>query len=315
MALFTVPTNRVARPSGKFSPSGMLLTLLGGAGAALLTGLVFYGIDLILPVSIPLVFPLIMGLVVGYVTARLGSGVGRCRSPFLAISVAVVCGAFAWGSGHLADYVRFRILVFNNVRDQVPHASVEQINRFIDERLVEEVGQGGFAGFMLFKARANTMEFTQLVAGAPLGPVTLNGPELMAYWLFQLVIIAAVAGVTNKNYPTRAYCDTCNAWRMYRTLIFRTETGLEETLEHLRMRNIGAAMADLRKSSEGHIVRLGIEYCPVCYNSHAAKLVLLQDTGPRSWIEKTVWKDTLEPGHVRQIVAPEAQGAGEQVGP
>lgn len=298
-----IPKQPRAKPSGKFSLPGMGVTLLGSVSAAILTGLVFYGLSLILSFSLPLVFPAIMGGLAGYAALRLGSTIGRCRNPMLAVSVAVLAGTVAWGTAHVVDYFQFRREAYQEIVREAPLASPNQINGAIDNWLKEQTGLGGFLGFMLIKATSNTLEITHVTAGgAALPPLTLNGFGLMFYWLFELMVAAGVAGAINWNYAKAPYCEKCNVQRKYKTPIAGTDANLEETISHLQQRTIVAALASLEKNPEGNVARLEVEFCPVCFDSDLCKLVVVKDTGPRTWLEKTVWADKLESDHIRKII-------------
>lgn len=295
-------TENINKPSGKFSPFGMLATLFGGAFVGIIVGLVFYGLNMVLPFGIPLVFPAIAGGLTGYATLRLGSSIGRCRNPLLAVCVAMLAGAMAWGTEHTTDYLRFHAEAYNSILKEYPQAPAEKINLVIDEWLKEKTGQSGFVGFMLLKANSNSVEITHITGGSALSAMTLSGFGLMAYWFVELMITAGVAGVVNRDYAKAPYCDNCNAWRKYRTPVIGTDANLEETIEQFQQRNIAGALESLGKNSEGNITRLETEFCPVCYDSKMAQLVVVKDTGPKTWVEKTAWADKLEPRHIRQIL-------------
>lgn len=292
--------------NGKFSPAGMLVTLLGGIAAGILVGLGFYGLGMVLPFSIPLVFPAIAGGLAGAATLRLGSGIGQCRSPMLAILVALVAGVVTWGTEHVTDYVVFWTQASTGLLQEYPQAPAEAINLAIDAWLVEQTGQGGFVGFMLLKASTNAVSFTHLMgSGAAVSTSPLSGWGLIVYWFVELLIIAGVAIAINSKYATEPYCDNCHTWRKYKTPIIGSDLNLAEAIEYLQQRNITAALRALgNDDSAGNIVRLEAEFCPKCYDSPVAKLVLIQDTGPKTWLEKTVWADKLEPRHIRQILEP-----------
>lgn len=296
-------TEPLNKPSGKFSPLGMLVTLVGGSLAGIAVGLLFYGVNWALPFSIPLVFPAIAGGLVGWAARRLGSRIGRCRNPFLAVCVAILVSTVAWGTGHVADYLDFRARTYNDILKEYPQAPAEKINFVIDAWLQEQTGQNGFIGFMLLKANSSAMEITHVTGGgAAIPALTLSGIGLMLYWLVELVITAGVAGYINYDYAKTPYCEQCHTWRKYKTPAVGTSVHLAETVEQLQQRNIPAALALLNKNPEGPITRLEVEFCPTCYDSQVAKLVVIRDTGPKTWVETTVWADKLAPQHIRHII-------------
>jgi hypothetical protein len=281
----------------------MLITFVGGVVVAVAAGSVFYGLDLILPVSIPLLYPALAGGLVGLATLRLGSTIGRCRNPRLAVLVAVLAGSAAWGTGHVAGYLQFRSEAYSSLLGQHPQAQPAQIDRVIDLWLADQTGQSGFIGYMLLKAASTSIEIQHVVSGAALPPMSLSGAGLIGYWLVELAVTAGVAGYFNRNYSKAPYCDKCHAWRRYRTLVIGTSANLDDTVGQLRQHNISAALFSLRQRPEGNIVRLEVEYCPTCYDSRLAKLVVVEDTGPKTWLEKTVWADKLEPRDIQQMIA------------
>lgn len=298
----TVQTRHSTKPSGKFSPIGMLATFFGGVVGGIVVGLIFYAINRTLHFGIPLVFPALSGMLAGFVTWQLGSSIGRCRNPMLAIFVALVAGSMAWGTEHITDYLRFRADASSSILQEYPQAPKENINLVIDEWLQENTGQRGFTGFMLLKSMSSSMEITPFYQAVVLPGVSLNGWGLIIYWFVELVITASAAAIVNRNYAKAPYCDSCNAWRKYKTPIVGTDVNLEETIEQLQQRNISTALDLMEKDSEGNITHLEIEFCPKCYDSKIAKLVVVKDTGPKSWVEETVWSDKLEPRYIQQIL-------------
>ncbi len=290
------------RPSGKFSLPGMLLTLLVGLMTAIATGLIFYALSSVLPFSVPMLFPAIMGGIVGFVAMRMGSTIGRCRNWVLAVTVAAIAGAVAVGTGHVADYWRFRIETAKTIVADLPWAEPDSVDYVIDTWLEEETGHPGIVGFILLKSAHSSGEITSYRYGAPVFSFGLSGTGLMSYWLVEVLVSSGIAGLINRSYARVPYCDKCNAWRQYQTALVGTMPGVAEAIQHLKNRDIPAAMAALTKHKEGDVARFEIEFCPVCYDSALTRLVVVEDTGARTWLEKTVWSDKLEPQHSEQIL-------------
>jgi len=291
------------RPSGKFSLPGMLLTLLVGILTAIVTGLIFYALSSVLPFSIPMLFPAIMGGIVGFVVMRMGSRIGRCRNWVLAVTVAAIAGAVAVGTGHVADYWRFRTETAESIVAELPWVEPEFVDDMIDTWLLEnETGQPGIVGFILLKSAHSSREITGYQYGAPVFDFGLSGTGLMIYWLVEALVSAGIAGLINRSYARAPYCDKCNAWREYQTALIGAMPGAAEAIQHLKNRDIAAAVAALTKHKEGDVARFEMEFCPVCYDSALARLVIVEDTGAQTWLEKTVWSDKLEPQHIAQIL-------------
>lgn len=290
------------RPSGKFSLPGMLLTLLVGLLTAIVTGLILYALSSVLPFGIPMLFPAIMGGIVGFVVMRMGSRIGRCRNWVLAVTVAAIAGAVAVGTGHVADYWRFRTETAESIVAELPWAEPEFANYIIDTWLEEETGQPGIVGFILLKSVHSGGEITSFRYGAPVFSFGLSGTGLMIFWLAEVLVSAGIAGLINRSYARVPYCGKCNVWRQHQTALIGTVPGVAEVIQHLENRDIAAAKAALTQYKEGDVARLEIEFCPVCHDSALTRLVVAEDTGPRTWLEKTVWSDKLEPQHIEQIL-------------
>lgn len=291
------------RPSGRFSFSGMALTLLGGLLVAVAAGLVAFVIRTAISFSIPMVLPAVAGGVVGYFTMRLASGIGRCRNPALAIGTAAVVGAVAWGSSHVYDYLYFQWTAFNEVKSSVPHADIVTFERAVDEYLASETGVGGFVGYMLLKAEGSSVEFGYIgQSGNAISGTGITGFGLILYWLFEVMMSAGLAVIINKDFAREPYCEQCRTWRKYKVPLTGMDSGIEAVVDNLNRGDVAAAREGLVRATEGNIVRLEIEYCPKCHDSKTAQLVVVKDTGPRTWVETTLWAGKLTPDQVTIVV-------------
>ena len=287
------------RPSGKFSFSGMLLTLLGGIGVAIVAGVILYLFGLVIPFGIPLLFPFLMGIAVGTVTMKLGSKVGRCRNQVLAVSVAVIAGMVAGSSEHIIDYARFRFDTLNSIKAEEPQASSRDINRFIDQWLDSETGHSGFMGFMVLRSSSGSMEIASYYVGIPIptGSFRLTGSALIIYWFIEFSIVTALAGFMNQSYSREPYCEQCNAWRKYEVPVAGAVDRVAEAIEAFQRRDIVVAVRALGMYREGDMARLEMEFCPVCYDNSHTTLAVVQDGG-----ERVVWTDKLDANSVQKLV-------------
>lgn len=289
--------------SGRFDPKGMLLTLLGGLVAGVVVGAALSLLKAALGFSIPIVVPLVAGAIVGGVTYALGYRFGRCRSPALAIGVALLAGTTTWVAEHVTDYLRFHERSAEQLARTEDPPPPEAIDPLIDAWLVAETGHDGVVGFMLLDAASTRSELgTTFSTGFTLPAFELRGTGLIVYWLIELLVTALTAAFFNRSYPKEGYCDACGAWREKQTPVVGTDRHVDDAIIALRAHDIAAAVAALGRDPEGAIARVQLERCPACNDSRGASLVVVRDA-PGGWTNETVWADRLPPAKVVELVA------------
>ncbi|CAG0927422.1 hypothetical protein TFLX_00458 [Thermoflexales bacterium] len=292
-----------SKPSGKFSLPGMVVALAGGIAVVVSFGAIFSLITSAISFSIPLVVPAMLGAVVGYATMKLGTSFGRCRNPKLAVSVAIIAGVVAWGTQYVIDYGRFRSVAFATIVHELPQATSQQVDHFVDQWLQEETGQSGLVGFMFLKADSESIEITSHQYGVPLAGFRLSGFSLVIYWLIELLMIVGLAAYINRSYAKQPYCDQCETWRDYEVPMLGSPEHVDEAITAFQRRDIPTAIEALGTCEQGDFIRLEIEYCPRCFEDAYAKLVAVHDTGqPKHWTEQLLWSNRLDPNLTRQVL-------------
>ncbi len=292
---------KLKRASGRFSLPGMIAVVLIGLVAGLGLGAIVCAVQRLLPFSIPIILPGIIGGLAGVVVWRLGVSIGRCRNPALAIVVAIIVGVFAWESSHLVDYAWFRWDAQAALALQAPESTAAARDRAIDSYLKDETGLTGFGGYLVAKIQNSEVAFYHFFSGSAVPSGTASGPMLLFWWMLDAILAGTLAVVINKDYASDLYCDACNEWGKARTPVVGTDARLDDVIDSLRMGQAQAACDALERSEEGHITRLQVEYCPRCYQSNPTHLVVVHDTGPRTWEEVTVWTGDLPPQAMTHI--------------
>lgn len=300
------------QPSGKFSIIGMFVTLITGSATAIISGLIVYLIGRYLNFGIPFLVPGIMGIAIGMVTQSLGQKIGKSRNPFLSIAIAAFCALLAWSTIHAADYLQFRGQAYSDILREFPLLNSKEVNFFFNSWLNNVTGKKGLLGFLLLKAYSSNLEISYLFSGATTPPlINLTGIGLILYWVVDLGIIMTVAIGTNLEYAKKPYCEKCGAWRKISFPAFGDDSNIDEVTSLLSRGDILPALNLLTIKQDGNLAKLVLDYCPVCYRSDHAKLIVIKDTGPKTWEEHTVWKGNLQPDEVKSILEFEEKPGSE----
>ena len=281
----------------------MVFTLVIGSASGIICGLIVYLFSKYLRFSIPFLVPGVLGITVGIITQSLGQKIGKSRNPFLSIAVAAFCAFIAWSTIHVADYLQFRGQVYSDILRELPWLSSGEVNFIFNSWLNEETGKNGLIGFLLLKASSSNVEISYLFSGATTPPLfNLTGIGLILYWMIDLGIIMTIAIMTNVEYARKPFCEQCGAWRKISFPAFGDDSYIDEVINHLSRADILTALNLLTKNQDGNLAKLVVEYCPVCYQSDYAKLIVFEDTGPKTWEEHTVWEGNLPPNEIKSIL-------------
>ena len=281
----------------------MFVTLILGGASAILSGLIIYLVSRYLKFSIPFLVPGVMGIAVGMTTQSLGQKIGKSRNPYLSIAIAAICAIIAWSTIHVADYLQFRGQVYSDILREFPLLNSGEVNFIFNSWLNAETGKNGLAGFLLLKASSSNVEISYLFSGATTPPlINLTGTGLILYWMVDLSIIMAIAIATNLEYAKKPYCEKCGAWRKIGFPAFGDDSNIDEVVNQLSRGDILPALNLLTKTRDGNLAKLVVEHCPVCYQSDYARLIVIEDTGPKTWMEHTVWERNLQPNEIGSIL-------------
>lgn len=176
------------RVSGRVPFGGLILLILGTIiGSLLVGGLVFAVSHLIYLIVL---FPLLMGLIGGGILAWVVRR-SKVRSPILAALFGLIMGVGIIGTVHfLAYYItdrnEYRETVYGQSAQNVPQ---EQVDKDMNEFLMEQTGSTGFIGDLKFNASLG-MTITETTGSRT--PTELDEKATWIYWGGELLAVALI---------------------------------------------------------------------------------------------------------------------------
>jgi hypothetical protein len=193
------------RASGRI-PFGGLISLILAAiiGSLVVGGLVFAVSHLIYLIVL---FPILMGAIGGAILAFAVKS-GKVRSPIIAGLIGLIMGVGIVGVYRFAEYyIDFRneimVIVREDAGEGVPQ---EEVDQFIDESLLEEVGSPGFIGYLKYAATLGT------TITRSSSEITLDENATWAYWGLELLIVALFCAGMAFNAARKPFNEEAGEW-------------------------------------------------------------------------------------------------------
>ena len=197
---------RPYQPSGQSNSGAIPLLVAACLGAALLGGVVEGFVSKWL--SLLLVFPAVLGGFVGFAATWVINR-SHVRAPWLAALVAAVAGLVAQGAVNGVQYAQFRSDLGSQFAENPKFAGVTDTAPLVDQALEEEVGQGGFVGYLKLRSQLGT-EIKR--AGHSGSGLKLDG---VGFWILFGLNFLIAGGIAASSAYTRAnapYCEQCKTW-------------------------------------------------------------------------------------------------------
>ncbi len=202
---------RTYRASGKAPVTGFILLLLLTVIAGVGVGLLLFAIDWYLQFYLVLVFPLIAGILVGGILG-LGVKVGRVRSAVIAGLFGLIAGLLTIGTYHFATYyIGFRGEARTALAEEGETPSEADVDAFTDLVLEDEVGEGGFMGYMRLAAREG-ITITRTASSSTSGGTTFAGDATWIYWGVELLIVVIAAIVAAAGPARQPFDEEAGRW-------------------------------------------------------------------------------------------------------
>lgn len=206
---------RAYRPSRRAPLFGLMMMLVLGAIAAVAVGMALWAAENFIGLYLILVFPGIASFLLGGVLA-FGVRVGKVRSPFIAVVIAILAGVLTMFVYHFAGYyITFRGEVRSVMIEQgSPNPTDRDVDDLVDLVLLDEVGQTGFIGYMQLIAREG-ISITRATSSSSSG-VPITGAGVWIYWVVEVLIVVGISAVIVGNaasHPFNEATKSCLASR------------------------------------------------------------------------------------------------------
>jgi hypothetical protein len=173
------------RPSGAFSPLGILLSSTAGITAAVLLGVLYsYMMVNISATKLHVLAPICLGGGIGAAVAW-GAKFGKIRNVFVACAYGFICGLIgvyvAWGADRLA-----RMQVPNNVH-------VDYVAAFAPHVVIGHIKQS----YLVLKPNGGDM----------------TGPFMVVFWSLEAIIVIGISTGCAPHLITGCpFCENCKRW-------------------------------------------------------------------------------------------------------
>lgn len=193
------------RSSGRIPFGGLIgLILATIIGSLLIGGLAFAVSNLIYLI---ILFPLVMGALGGGLLALVVKS-SKIRSPIIAALFGLLMGVAIIGTVHFLDYYitdrnEFRETVYGSSAQDVPQ---EQVDRDMDEFLLEETGSTGFIGDLKFNASFG-MTITRSSS-----EITLDETATWVYWGVELLMVALICAGLAFGAARKPFNEEAGEW-------------------------------------------------------------------------------------------------------
>src|SRR5262249_41332469 len=183
------------RADGGYSLSGLILalalSLAGGVGVGVFVGWIRHWFYLIV------LFPVVIGFAVGGCCA-LGGRLGKLRNIPLAVLVGIVGGCLAMATMHYMGFRSFLVAADKIVPGALQmQFSLSAFARFIDQHAVAGV---------------------EIVSRPGQKGINLGYYGSYIYWIFEVVLVAGIAGAIVASVAARPFCGECGTWKIHRKL-------------------------------------------------------------------------------------------------
>jgi len=284
------------RPSGGFSPMGVLVMLVlavaAGVAVGVVGGIVKNWLYLVL------LFPMAFGMAVGGAT-MLAVKRGKVRSPMLASAVALIGGLTVIPVVHAVGYYQFR--------QELGHVdeSTRAIARVVSpDAIPDELAQQGVTANAIRMLRVSSFpEYVDAMAheGVSISRHSSSGMNLgyvgsYIYWGVEVGLVVLLAITLARRAAAAPFCDPCESWMSDRLL-----GGLAPPPEDAARAVAGGDLDQLRAqqpSRDASVLGLWLSTCARCGVSSTGNLRLTQTrtTSKGKTTHKTLAHATY-PGH------------------
>ena len=252
-------------PHSKIPLNGILLLF----GAILFAGVLIGGVASLISrfIYLVLIFPFIMGIASGFVVYSIIKA-QKIRSPFVSILAGIFITILVYGSMHFVDYLQFRIATTQDIQAEVAGeygeaAPNENVQAFIDDRLVEETGISGFIGFILLEAKKG-VSISHVGPGSNGSGINL-GVFTWVYWLIEIGIIGWISVDSAYKKAVDLFCEHCDVWIEKGDHIGGVEIDVvNQAVDLIKQRDFVGLMKMLRDDTEAPSVEFYARTCKTC---------------------------------------------------
>jgi|GEM_PF-5989508 len=198
------------QPSGRVAVLRMIAAFILMFIVAVALGIVAYIISLqvyFIPAS-----PLILAAVAGLL-ARGVVRLGHVRNAWVGFGIGLLIGLTAYFSFRAAEYfdAMRQVAGITSIKDFAGLIlQLERANVQLFRVLVQEVGQGGVAGFLEFAAQQG-IEITRGVASSATA-ITLDRTATYVYWLIEFVLTLLISAFMGRGAARGLYCENGRRW-------------------------------------------------------------------------------------------------------
>jgi hypothetical protein len=260
----------------------VIVAVVVGIGVGLLSQL-FYLIILM---------PLGMGAIGGWAIAW-AVRQGRVRSGFIALIFGLLVGLGIYGIYRYTEYFMFQQEVRQVARERQSTLTDAQIELAINDQLIEEVGQSGFVGFTLLRAKEG--ESIKLGRTGSSGtPIKLSTPLTWGYWGIELLVIAGIAAAMGWSAAQDKFCDNDSKFFTTRSLGLVAGANADAFVGAVRANDLNTARNYISRQSSGYpYLEVKVTKCPSC-NTNPVELEVFRKVNSKS-NESAYLKQTLTP--------------------
>lgn len=219
------------RASNHIPFGGFILLVLVGVAVAIGAGLLLWAAENLLNIYLIVVFPLAAAAIVGGVLGLVVRA-GKVRSPLFAALVGLLAGLLMYGTYQFAGYyITFR----NDAREAYIEntgrtPTDEALNRELDGLLEDEVGAGGFIGYLQLVAREGFSITRSFSSSSSSSGVDLEGTGVWVYWGIELLVIVIITAALARKPATEPFDEDDNVWYGAQELIGVTSSKARKPL-------------------------------------------------------------------------------------
>lgn len=270
-----VPLGESYRPDGSFGVRPILVTLILGLTAAVLSAGAIWLWEVSPIPTLLILTPIFQGFAVGWVMAMLVTKL-KIRNPMLVGVIAFLCGLLSIVFVHYGHHLH---IVSQIATSQREHAQADKTlseetrmqllaqlasdpDGMANEALAQQTGHGGFVGSMILRNEI----------GTTIKRAKVTGWFLWGVWGVEALIVAVIACLAASVAASQTFCEDCDSWCEEHVLFSIPADQVAELVDAIRD-NFPSAVAAVRAkvvpdTGQGTAI-LSLHTCPGCHLSFA----------------------------------------------
>lgn len=165
---------------------------------------------------------------------------GKVRHGLVTLLFGLALGGVAYGTFRYGEYLDFRTATREAILSENVNIDSSNVDFVLDAILEEETGSPGFFGFVTLQARSG-MTLTNRRAATGGDGIVVNQQLTIAYWVLEIILMLAIAGVLASSQAGEPFCEDTNQWLKMREIGQVSKEYMEEFLQLLQAEDFRSA--------------------------------------------------------------------------